>query len=221
MLLSSITRLQKDLGFDSMTNFNNAATEALNMAETQLASALGADFQQQAVTDTFYIPEPSYYRNFFDFRTEFRLSQGFVNATPAMTATAVAKAGMFWFGGDHLVTDPDTLDVAANMVVNFEKGVCVDTTYAYRHRWVTFTYTAGFPFDTTDDPPISYDLTVVPDWLQTASHMAARIIMQSNPALEDPAIKLDTTMLQKNLNVMLQRKLRYTPAAYLPSSHSP
>jgi hypothetical protein len=46
-------------------------------------------------------------------------------------------------------------------------------------------------------------------------------IMQSNPAIEVPAIKLDTTMMQKNLNVMLSSKLRYTPAAYLPSSHSP
>ena len=219
MLLSSITRLQADLGFDSMTNFNNAAAEALNQAELQLTSALGVEFQQQTVTDTFYIPEPSFCRNFFDFRTEFRLSQGFVNATPAVSAIAVAKAGMFWFGGDHIVNNPDTLDVSANMVINYDKGVCTDTTYAYRHRWVTFTYTAGFPPDGTNTA--SYDLTVVPTWLQTAAHMAARIIMQSNPALEDPAIKLDTTMMQKNLNVMLSSKLRYTPAAYLPSSHSP
>ncbi len=219
MLLSSITRLRADLGFDSMTNFNNAATEALNQAELQLMSALGVEFQQQTVTDTFYIPEPSFCRNFFDFRTEFRLSQGFVNPTPAVSAIAVAKAGMFWFGRDHIVNNPDTLDVSANMVINYDKGVCTDTTYAYRHRWVTFTYTAGFPADGTD--ATSYDLTVVPTWLQTASHMAARIIMQSNPALEDPAIKLDTTMMQKNLNVMLSSKLRYTPAAYLSSSHSP
>jgi hypothetical protein len=214
MLLAAITDVQTDLGFSAMPNIQAAISAALEIAEQTLASAIGTTFDQKQITDAFYVRTPSY-RDGPNVRTELRLSRGFVNQTPAVVGTmAASNVGYGLF--DIAPIYPDTLDVSANLVIDWEKGVARDITTQYCQNWLTVQYTAGFPGSGSD--PMSYDLTKVPQWLQQAANLSAKIIIQSNPALEDPKIKLDTTLMQRQLNVLLGQHIRYAPAALFPST---
>jgi hypothetical protein len=231
MLLCTVARVLSDLGFDvsNMPNITNATIAALNFAEQTLASSLGTGFAQQTVTDQYFVHEPSL-RRMGNVRTVFRLSQGFVNPNVALIGLLITKTGTLFDGQvgyldyELVPTMPSPIDVSqalsmlrsSNDALGFEKGVVVDQSNGYSNQWVSITYQCGFPVSQTD--ATSYDLTTVPQWLQTAAHLSARIALQSNPALEDPAIKLDTDYMRKQLDVLLAPHVRYAPYALLPDA---
>ena len=77
MWLASVNEIRDDLGFDDMTDINEAIGAALHAAEPILAARLGSEFGELSVTDTFYVDEPGYVRG-RSVQTEFRLTRGSV-----------------------------------------------------------------------------------------------------------------------------------------------
>jgi hypothetical protein len=234
MLLCTIDRVLDDLGFvpDNMKNIKRATIAALNFAEHQIASALGTGFAQRTMTDTWFIRRPNFEHR-GNLKTVFRLSQGFVNSAVPFAGVAYTKVETNfvydeWFDDEYnVLPGPDKIDISQHLhplvttgdATGCEKGVVVDTHDWLYDKWVKITYQCGFPLAAPVSPETvsySYDLTVVPEWLQTAAHLAARITLQSNPSLEDPAIKLDTNYMQRQLDVMLRPHVRYVPYAQLP-----
>ncbi len=208
LMLATPDDVMTDLGYDtSMTNIAGAARSALRIASATLAAALQTDFTHGEVVDIFYVEGPSDGRH-GGVSTEFRLSQGFVATAPALVA---AFAG----SSSELADSYARADVSTAMLVGLEKGVAVDALNLYRRSWVRFAYTKGFP--PSDDDPALYDPAAVPDWLEEAATIHAKISLQSNPSLEDPAIKLDSKLLQTQLANLLRPHMRYAPAAVRPT----
>ena len=213
-LIADPNDVMTDLGYDtSMTNITNAANSALRMATVSLASAMQTDFKQGVVTDTYYVDAPTDRRSWNEFTTEFRLSQAFVNASPAFQA-------IYAYTQPQLSIPAYSSNTSTAFTVDLEKGVATDNMNHYARNWVQLTYTKGFPLGQApaQGSPQLFDLTVVPAWLQECATILAKIALQSNPALEDPAIKMDTKLLQQQLQGILKPHLRYTPSAKLPSS---
>jgi hypothetical protein len=202
MLLNTVESVRDDLGYDSMPDIDNAITEALNTAEIGLATALGCNFGQVTVTDTFFIERP-YWRRYPAVRTVLRLTKPFV---PSLTS-----AGMVTDKLDNFTNPAQVKDISANLVLDSDKGFATDFTTNYYYSFVRIVYTAGFPVSESD--PTSYDLTVVPAWLQLAAQLNAKILLDGHPALEDTAVKLDTKVLMRQLAVALNGRLRYSPNA--------
>jgi hypothetical protein len=207
-LLADPAAVMADLGFDSsMTNITQAAKSALRMATASLGAHLLTDFTQGAMVDVYFIDPDTVGANSGASRTEFWLSQGFVDrALPFSASYSASSVG--------LTTTGSRSDVSTAMTVNLERGVAMDVLNAYSGNWVQIAYSKGFPIS-ADDPEI-FDLTVVPEWLQTAATLLAKIFLQSNPSLEDPQIKMDTKLLQTQAHAIIWPHLRYAPAAYKP-----
>ena len=204
MLLAAVSDIVEDLGFDSMTDINVAASMALDAATSVLASLLNTDFDQATLIDTFFVRFPPY-RNGPAVQTEFRLNQGLV--TSVLSAKSASKQPAF--------TDAASVtDVSSAIVWDLTKGVGKDFTTHYVDQFVQISYVCGFPVSSTD--PISYDLTVVPDWLQNAAKTRAMIDLADSAVLAEASIKLDKHMLGLKLNALLSRRLRYAPMALLP-----
>ena len=207
-LIADPNDVMADLGYDTrMTNIVAASRSALRMATASLASALQTDFSQSVVVDTYFVERPSDSRRHGDFSTEFWLSQGFVNAQPLF-------AGAYADSAASLTDASSVSNVSAAMLVDLERGVAVDTLNQYHRSWVRLVYTKGFPLSASD--PTLFDLAVVPDWLQECGTIMAKIALQSNPALEDPQIKMDSKLLQAQVASILRPHLRYAPAATKP-----
>ena len=208
-LLADPNDVMTDLGYDNtMTNITNAVRSALRMATASMAATFQTDFKQAVVVDTFYVRELTEKAQWDNFRTEFRLSQGFVNATPPVLAISAPSS-------TYLNQTTAQTDTSTALALNLEKGIAVDILNDYRRMWLRITYTKGFPLNPDDDT--SFDLTVVPGWLQEAAVLFAKIILQSNPSLEDPAIKMDTKVMDTLLTGMLQPHKRYAPGAMQPT----
>jgi len=222
MLLCTVQRVLDDLGFDTsnMPNINKASAAALNFAEETLATALGTVFFQQTLTDQYFVKEPCFEKA-GNVRTTFKLSQGFIDSTVPLIGALITKT-------DRINQAAENSDISANLsmlrmrndATGFERGVVVDQTNNYSNVWVSITYKAGFPVgpDDVKSGAAAYDLTKVPEWLQTAAHLTARIFLQSNPSLEDPQIKLDTKLMQCKLDAILAGHTRYAPGSLLPDA---
>lgn len=208
-LLADPNDVLADLGYDStMVNIMAATRSALRMATADLSAALHTDFTHAAAQDVYYVRDVTRRHSNGSVITEFRLSQAFVDASQPFVA-------VFAPSSVALAQQGQPVDVSTAISVDLQKGVAVDVLNDYGRMWVQLNYTKGFPLSTAD--ATSYDLTVVPDWLQECASLLAKITLQSNPSLEDPAIKLDTRLLQGQLNTTLKPHLRYTPAAQIPT----
>jgi hypothetical protein len=201
MLLAAVADLRAQLGFDDMTDINAAITGALHAAEPYLAAVLGTEFEETERADVFYVHEPGLQQG-AHVQTEFRLRQGFVQAD---TLTVE-------IGNAYAFEDPT--EVTSDVILQTEKGVVTDYQTVYDRDYVRVTYTAGFAVD--DDDADSYDLSVVPAWLQEAAKLQALITLETHPSLEGAGIKQDTNKLNAQLGHIVRRHMRYAPVALLP-----
>ena len=207
MLLTTVAQIVQQLGFDPMTDVGFALQTTLDAAEAMLASQLNTSFEEATVVDTFYVKEPHVMDGSY-VESQFRLSRGLVTSiTSVLTAN---QPSLFTTTGSFV-------NVTPNVVLEKDKGVVRDFTTNYRRQFVQFTYVAGFDTDpTSGNPPTSYMISEVPDWLQNAARLTALIGVADNAALSEAQIKLDVKTMQLQLAALLSRKLRYAPSAFLP-----
>lgn len=200
MLLASVKEIRDQLGFDDMTDINDAIEQALHAVEPQLAARLDTNFARGEQTDTFYVGAPTISEPGVN-RTEFRLSYGLVHEIVSITATTNAM----------LFSDAQQSDLASTVKVNKEKGVVRDWKTPYHQQTVEVTYLYGF-----DDDGTSYDLDQAPKWLQESARILALIHLASNPALTEAEVKLDTKMLSAQYEALMRQHVRYAPVALIP-----
>lgn len=202
MLLASVAEIRGGLGFDEMTDINDAITMALHSAEARLATVLRTRFGRKASTDLFWVVDAQFQPGLP--MTRFRLSQGFVDeSVPLMVKTAATIA--------ELATGTDRSGVVR---LDAERGLVTDLSTWYERALVQIESTAGFAADGSD--PDSYELSQVPSWLQEAAKLQALIILETHPVLEEAGIKQDTARLTKILDELLASHIRYEPAALKP-----
>ena len=207
MLLVSLERVRDDLGYTDSPDIDNAFTEALNAAEGALAAALNTVFDPVVgQTELFWAKQP-FKRDESMQYTQFRLTRGFVSA---LTKVSFVKHNPTQFG-----TGPgNETDITITTALDSDKGLLTDMYTPFHEAFVCAVYNAGFGVDAND--ATCYDQTAVPDWLQSAALLSAKISLQSHPSLLDANIKLDTTTLQKHLKSLLTQHLRYAPNALMP-----
>lgn len=207
MLLAAVADVRDDLGFDDMTDINEAIKGALHAAEPRIAAALRADFKAKTgLVDVFYVNQPKYQLH-LHVQTEFLLRYGFV--------TQLTSA----FMSDFPTIGDDKYDLLANSRIvpsadDLAKGVLRDYQTQYCRAYVAFTYNAGFPADGTD--ATSYDLTVVPSWLQQAAKLAAKIMLDGTSILKEAGVTQQVEVLQANYDQLIEQHVRYAPVAMLP-----
>ncbi|WP_113155974.1 hypothetical protein [Nitratireductor sp. OM-1] len=192
MLLTSAAAVREELGFDDMTDINDAVAMALNAAEPQLASALNTSFGRAEVTDTFWVPEPTVVDGPHR-KTEFWLSRGFVF-------------------GDLTVAGFDVPPDAIKL--NRERGVARDWETFYVRAHVALTYTAGFEADETN--PKQYKLDQVPSWLQEAARLQALVHLSSAAPITEAGISIDVETCRTQLASLMTDHSRYAPMAIHP-----
>jgi hypothetical protein len=201
MLLASVADIREGLGFDDMTDVTAAIEGALHAAEPRLAAEIGTpSFAAVSATDTFYVHEPSVLRG-THVETEFRLTYGFVEASGFTGSYDIS----YRFEGPVELED---------LAVQLEKGVVRDFLVNFERKYVRFSYDAGFAASGSD--PASYDLAVVPSWLQEAAKLQALIMLESHPSLEEAGIQQDTKVLRAQLGAILAQRRRYAPTSLLP-----
>lgn len=207
MLLAPVKELREFLGFDDMVDINTAITEALLMAEPELAAIIGTPFDSAQNVDTFWVGEPPL-RNGRFVKTEFKLRRGFLASAPQVKVNT----------DPSLFTAPSTTDVSSVVRTDLEMGKVVDLTTVYSQSYVEISYTSGFEIevDENEAPTGSYVLAQVPAWLQQAARVKALILLSGSPVLKSADVSLDTKSLNSQLASILGGKLRYTPEAILP-----
>lgn len=200
MLLTPIKGIRDSLGFDDMTDINDAISTALHAAESQIASLLGTTFDRGQYTDVFWVPEPVFQdRNHVS--TEFRLSRGLLASAPTISMAVDVKG-------------TGASDLSGEMKVDLDKGIAKDWSTWFNRHYVTFEYEAGFEPD--DGDPDSYKDGQVPPWLQEAAKLKALVHLASNPSLTEAGVSLDEKVLDAQFASLINRHLRYAPMALLP-----
>jgi hypothetical protein len=81
-------------------------------------------------------------------------------------------------------------------------------------QFIQVDYTAGF--DTDPDDLNQYDLSQVPDWLETAAQLEAQILLNDQPFIQEGEEHTGTTMAEAMLSFIIQIKARHFPAALEP-----
>lgn len=207
MLLADPADIRSDLGFDNMTDINDAIQAALLASEPLIGARLGTGFDLVTdQVDVFYVPSPPFQQG-QAVSTEFRLKRGFLESYSAIYGATF----------DALTSDP--LDLAGILVGSadqLEKGVLVDYRTVYVNSYVQFTYTAGFHPASADPGEISYDLTEVPQWLQELAKIRAKIALADSAVVTEAQIKIDTKTLTSQYNTIAGYHQRYAPVALLP-----
>ena len=203
MMLTDPAIIRDALGFDDMTDINDAIEAALYAATQAIAARLNTSFDRAPHTDTWYVMEPLRHDNFLR-QTEFRTRYGFVQSLDAIS-----------YGSEisHFGTS-DATDASSSVTLQGEKGVIVDLKTDYTAKFVRAEYTYGFEAD--DDYPGVYDGTQVPTWLKEAAKLNALVLLANNPALDQADVTIDARTHQRTLEHILSQHARYTPLALLP-----
>jgi hypothetical protein len=228
MRLALASDVMSALGLNDLPDYVNAVNEALDAATIQLESDMRVAFEQKACVD-YFMPADN------DPSTKLKLKKAFVQASPALAVTYAVSQGAWTLGetinltsickvdndrGIVWVSGPDPASPSANGTVpqlfypwatfglNFP-GFC-----GLKGAFLSVSYTAGFPADQADDE--SYDLTVVPKWLQSIARVVARISLADHPALQVTTVTSDVRLLQNQYAAMINAKSRYAPDAVLP-----
>ncbi|MCO5157870.1 MAG: hypothetical protein M9945_14170 [Aquamicrobium sp.] len=200
MLLASVKEIRDQLGFDDMTDINDAITQALHAVEPQIAARLDTSFARGTQSDTFYVGEPTVQAPGVN-KTEFRLRRGLVQSIISVTATA----------NSLLFSEAEQTDLTSIVLPDKDKGIVRDLKTAYHQQTVEIAYIYGFEDDDT-----SYDLGQVPKWLKESARILALIHLSSNPALTEAEVKLDVRMLSAQYEALMSKHVRYAPMALLP-----
>jgi len=207
MRLALVQDLLDELGYDSnLVNITKAVGAALDTATARLASVLRTDFRQVSIVDMFYVNEMTRLSQGAGFYTKVCLSHGFLTASPALVALASSSMPDIASG--------NTVNVTSQMLLALEKGVALDAYTDYTQKWLRFTYTKGFPVSGGD--ALTYDTTVVPNWLQIAAKLHAKMSLVSNPSLEDAKISMDIKAIQREFTDVIHGHLRYAPDCITP-----
>lgn len=217
MYLADPAQIRVTLGFDDMANINAAIASALDTAETQLATMLMTGFDRQSVVDTFFVEQTEMIGNSNQPRTELLLTRGFVVGSPtvAVTYAAAQSASAFQIVQDAYSGGSST---SSNFVWRNESGYGVDLTSTFVGAQVAVTYVSGFEADTTngDDPPISYVIDQVPDWVQKAATLLALTLVADNASVVEAGIVINTKLAMQQLHTLIGKKVRYRPLACDP-----
>jgi hypothetical protein len=214
MLLTSIASLRTELGFDDMTDINDAIKDALDAADALLQARLSIDdFARVTRTDVFYVPETQLgatrlFRQSVVARgrlqsIKFRLRRGFVSNV------VVSRV----FDQDDFGTANATV-YTSDCMVDAIKGIVEDTQTLYDREYVGITYDSGFTVSGSD--PTSYDLTEVPNRLQQAAKLWGKILLADAAPVKAANLMIDTKLLTTTLNALLAQMVRYAPTALLP-----
>lgn len=205
MMLASHAEIREQLGFDDMTDINDAIQASLRAATAVLAAKLSTPFERGTFIDTYYALEPGY-ENGQAFSTTFRLSRGFVVSVTSVKAAATLEL----LGG----TDASDITAVALMsATDKEKGVFTDYTTRFTRSFVRAEYVAGFEADASN--PDMFNLEQVPLWLQEAAKLHAMITLAGSPPVKQADIQIDTKTLNHELSALLSTRIRYTPTALL------
>jgi hypothetical protein len=221
MYLAAVADLRSSLGFDDMTDINDAIGAALDAAETQLASVLRTEFGQVNVVDTFFIEETM--RMGRAVKTELLLSRGFVSSQPIslivnqispiwLSAFDIVQANYNASGGGQIIGGLP--GPTPNFVFSLEKGHGVDATNFYEATYISVAYVAGFATD--PDTADSYLISSVPQWLQNAAKLMALILLADAAVITESGIVIDKKMNEQQLRLLTQPKVRYKPLALDP-----
>lgn len=211
MMLIDPSVLRNTLGFDDMSDINDAIEAALTSATSSLSARLNSQFDAGTATDTWFVVEPIRHSGLLR-QTEFRTSTGFINTVASFSYAPELSA----FGTS------DAIDALSSVVVSKEKGLIADIKTDYTSMFVRATYTYGFePDDTYVEV---YDPAVVPHWLKEAAKLQALILLATNPALKQAGVEIDSygyaSLKQQGpaavLQTILAQHARYTPLALLP-----
>lgn len=205
MLLTPVSKIREVYSFGDLEDSNKAFEAALHAAEPYLSARMRQNsFARLAVTDTYYVDEPTLVQGSALYKTEFFLSRGFLAQMSAM----------------HRSANPTTLDLAGQFnpvtptLIEMERGVVRDLSWYYNGEFVSINYICGFEADSTD--PKMYKQDQVPEWLKEAAVTYAMIFLAGSPTLKEAEIKVDTKALTRTLDHVIAQHQRYAPGALLP-----
>lgn len=209
MLLASVSAIRKSLGFEDMTDINEAIGASLKIATTTMAARLGVDnFDRATAEDTFYVNEPGY-QNGSHVQTEFLLRHPFVS--DVVVSRADTYVGL---------TGSPVADTGAMIIKNADKGVLFDGTTVYGGNYVRVSYAHGFEIaDTDPDEPADFDFykpEQVPEWLRQAAVCQAMITLSGHPEVKALNILSVPGAYEDQLRSILAPRQRYAPTALLP-----
>lgn len=211
MMLLDPTIIRDELGFDDMTDINDAITGAVQAATASLSAALHTSFDAGTHTDTWFVEAPL--RKVAGLcETEFRLTYGFVQTLTSFGYSTYA----------NLLGTSEALNSLSDVVLSAEKGSIRDFTTDYTRTFARAVYTHGFAVDDANQDV--YDQEQVPQWLKEAAKMQALVLLANSPALKQAGIDIDTysyaSLKQQGPGTVLQAILaqhaRYMPLAILP-----
>ncbi len=192
MRLATLQSVQEATGVDNGRDGENVILAALEGATLDLAARLrcGA-FDLASREDDFRI---------CDGATAFALSRGFVRAAPTV-----------WAAQDRSDLGASARNITDRVDVDREKGVVsVLCRASEQPMWLRVSYQAGFG---TDDCETYKD---VPAWLSLAAQLAARIALNAHPSFVTNLSTTDASVLQSQLDRIIQSKMRYLPWAQIP-----
>ncbi len=209
-ILVQLEEMRKRLGFSDMEDVNNAIEQALHTSTAVVAGTVRTLFGRVEIEDTFFIKHSHSFGTSAS-QIHLKLSQGFVDVGEPV---AVVLAG-----SQALLTDADSytdlIDPDNYVTWDYERGVVRINDYDVEDQYVRVSYTAGFT-DDGGDPPY-WDDARVPSWLRQAASVATTLLVNSNPVFgREPRSELELQMLQKHLQVLLMKHIRYVPMAWSP-----
>lgn len=201
MMLIDPTHLRDPLGFDDMTDINEAIIAALEATTASLAAKLDTSFDAATTTHIWHVQQ--LLRNVGLLKhTELRLRNGFVTSLDSISYAS----DMAHFGTS------DATSSLASVMLHGEKGMLVDLSTDYTGQFVKATYTHGF----TEGAPDVFDPAEVPVWLQEAARLQAMIYLAQSPALQQADVTIDAATHQRGLDAIMHKHVRYTPLAEVP-----
>lgn len=202
MKLTSVADVRSQIGFDSITDINNALDAALEQTTIMLESELRASFARATTTDVFFVRECLMIGNTYE--KNLALSRGLLTGTPTL-----------YYAGSRADLSDSTLRTSLASYVNSDltKGTVQISDFSLENAYVSATYTSGFEADESD--ATIYKADQVPAWLKELARMQAMVYLDEfRPDLrrEDDR-QPNKEMLQQRIGTVLARYKRYFPYA--------
>ena len=173
MRLARVQDLREAMGFDDIPDINRAIEFALDAATGRCATLLRTEFDNANIADTFYIQVvPAG----VIFHPKVKLRQGFVDAQ----SVTVYRASTLTQLDDANLRETWT----AKVTVDATRGTLVVGGLTAGDHFLRVIYDAGFDADATEAD--TYDLSAVPDWLQTA---AMSVLAGPRPPTATPLVQ--------------------------------
>lgn len=219
MNLVSIKEVRESLGFEDMSDINQAISSVLPAVTSSMEVTLDTRFNLSTTEDVFFVP-PYKGPDNGHVETKLRLSNGFI-----IPQTVIVTSG-----NTPQELDESPIPISTMKVRSYEdvaKGVLLDYKTVYTggtRRLVSFeymggpyirvAYTHGFDQDATDSK--AYDQTAVPDWLKEAAILKAKIFLSSHPVVKNAEASSDPMYLENALRAMLLSHMRFVPGSLVP-----